>query len=117
MKRADANSWGDGDEDGKGEWVVKKVAAKAKKGLLRPSWGSSVSQIILVANVFLFAADTHKRCPQVRTHGPDTLTPFRCLDIPGQAVYVFDGIELSLAHSLLLSVCLLAAPFLFSAFC
>jgi hypothetical protein len=39
MKRADANSWGDGDEDGKGEWVVKKVAAKAKKGLLRPSWG------------------------------------------------------------------------------
>jgi hypothetical protein len=53
----------------------------------------------------------------VRTHGPDTLTPFRCLDIPGQAVYVFDGIELSLAHSLLLSVCLLAAPVLFSAFC
>lgn len=90
---------------------------KGKERASSAQLGSSVSQIILVANVFLFAADTHKRCPQVRTHGPDTLTPFRCLDIPGQAVYVFDGIELSLAHSLLLSVCLLAAPVLFSAFC
>jgi hypothetical protein len=43
--------------------------------------GSSVSQIILVANVFLFAPDTHKRCPQVRAHGPAPLNPFRRLDI------------------------------------
>ena len=43
--------------------------------------GSSVSQIILVANVFLFAPDTHKRCPQVRTHGPSTLNPLRHLHL------------------------------------
>lgn len=73
MKRVDASrAWRDAEGEWQGEWVVTKVAARAKKGLRRPSWGGRFPRSYwagIVANVFSLYSDTPKRR---RAHGPQS---------------------------------------------